>query len=70
MTLDWTTCTCGKRSYRDRKDAATIRRGHRHRRHLGVYRCPHSGMWHLGHRPPQLRIGLVSRHDLNPQEHQ
>lgn len=28
MTLDWTTCTCGKRSYRDRKDAATIRRRH------------------------------------------
>lgn len=63
---DFYTCSCGKRSYYNRKDAATAKRGHPHRRNLNVYRCPYqSGSLHLGHTPEGLRRGDISRSDLD-----
>lgn len=64
-TRDFSTCPrLGKRGYRSRRVAAKVRRGHPDRRHLGVYRCQHCTYWHLGHRPPDLIAGRISRHDL------
>lgn len=62
--LDWHTCRCGKRGYHNRKTAAAVRRGHRDRRHLGVYRCHISNLWHLGHKPRTLINGDIGRHEL------
>lgn len=50
-TRNFITCTCArhKRAYNTRKEARLARRGH-YDSHLEVYRCPVSGLWHLGHR--------------------
>ena len=59
---NWSTCQCGKRAYRRKQDAKTVRRTHGGD-HLSVYRCT-SGYWHIGHRPAQLTRGQISRADL------
>ncbi len=64
---DYYTCQCGKRGYPERKTAAAVRRGHPGRRHLGLYRCPQSQWWHLGHRPEALTRGDITRHELEDQ---
>lgn len=61
----WATCHCGKRGYLTRKLAARARRGHPHKTNLGIYRCPtHNDTWHLGHRPPALTRGDISRDQI------
>lgn len=62
---DWDTCHCGKRSYRRKLDAKTVRRIHGGD-HLSVYRCTASGYWHIGHRPSALTRGDISRDDVAP----
>ena len=62
---DYTTCTTtGKRGYWDRKTASAVRRGHVSRKHLGVFRCQHCNLWHLGHRPAKLTAGEITRDQL------
>ncbi|MGW0039840.1 hypothetical protein [Gordonia sp. NPDC003376] len=61
---DWTTCPdCGKRSYRAKRDAKTLRRRLGDGR-LSVYRCLGSGYWHVGHKPHLLARGVISRDDV------
>lgn len=60
---DYTTCNCGKRGYHHKTDAKRVRRtiGDKH---LGIYRCPHSNYWHLGHKPRLLIRGRISRSQI------
>lgn len=56
-----TTCTaCGKRNYRNRDHA---KRAARHDSLTGLrpYRCVETGTWHLGHLPPDVIAGNVTR---------
>ena len=55
------TCRCGKLGYPSQEAAlskAARMQAHPHgqvgHRVLGVYRCPVSGVWHVGHRPRVL----------------
>ena len=61
--VDWHSCICGKRSYHDKGDAKTVRRTMGDKG-IGVYRCPISGGWHLGHKPRLLIRGRISRDDI------
>jgi hypothetical protein len=46
----------GKRAYRDKAKAKLVIRRGRYfvdRGKVRVYRCPHCGLWHIGHKPGQ-----------------
>lgn len=58
------TCTCGKRSYPNRKAARTARKQTGGGR-MSIYRCHHSGHWHIGHTPYAINRGITSRHDYH-----
>jgi len=56
---------CAHRSYSTRRDARRVRRHHRSRHGLSVFRCPFdSRRWHLGHRPEDLSHGAIDRPGL------
>lgn len=58
-------CRTGKLAYVARREAkAHARRLKRTATHDGhglrPYRCPSCGLWHVGHLPPEVRVGLWS----------
>ena len=63
-SVDYSTCTCGKRSYHCRRDASKAKRSQPQQKHLTVYRCAYTGQLHLGHTPEALRRGDISRDEL------
>lgn len=47
--IDWVgTCSCGKRTYKTRKDARRAAKAGHAGEHMSVYRCA-QGHWHIGH---------------------
>ena len=49
LRVEYETCACGLRGYYTRKAARKVRAGHIQARH--TYRCPCSGLIHLGLAP-------------------
>ncbi len=60
----WGTCSCGKRGWVSRKAARKACRTIDRADHMAVYRCTASGMWHVGHLPPEVKDGRWSRDRL------
>lgn len=54
-------CSTGKVGFSTRKQARSARRKVPTGDPLGVYRCPECTRFHLGHRPQQVRNGVVGK---------
>jgi len=61
---NWQPCACGKRGWVSRKAARAVRRKADHAELMSTYACPVSGLFHIGHLPPQVADGRLSRADL------